>query len=200
MASKKKKTSKKKTGKKSSTAKSKKKNTSYLKLDENVWPIERLVMERPDRLQYVRKVIKPVGCVFCHAAAVSAPHSESLLLYKSEHSMIVMNKYPYNNGHLLILPLRHCGDLLELSDVEFQDLNETLRKAMAALRTTYQPPGFNIGVNHGTVAGAGIPDHLHYHLIPRWSGDTNFYPLIAQTKVIVESLEQTFERLLAYFR
>ncbi|MGE3756906.1 MAG: HIT domain-containing protein, partial [Pseudobdellovibrionaceae bacterium] len=175
------------------------KPANYLKIDSQIWPVESQVLERPDRLQYVRKIIQPKECVFCSAAENSAPIFESLLVYKSKFSMIVMNKFPYNNGHLLVLPVRHCGDFLALSTNEFQDLHETLRKAVAALKEIYNPPGLNLGLNHGAVAGAGIPDHLHYHVIPRWAGDTNFFPLIAQSKAIVESLEQTFQRLLAYF-
>lgn len=114
--------------------------------------------------------------------------------------MIMLNKFPYNSGHLLVLPRRHCGDLLKLSDVEFEDLNNSIRKAMAALNEIYQPGGINIGLNHGATAGAGIPEHLHYHMVPRWSGDLNFFPLIAETKVLVETLEQTYGRLLEYFK
>jgi ATP adenylyltransferase len=111
----------------------------------------------------------------------------------------VINKFPYNPGHILVLPLRHCGDLLKLSAEEYTDLQAVLRKCAEAIQTVYSPAGFNLGLNHGAVAGAGIPEHLHYHLVPRWSGDLNFFPLIAETKVVVESLESTYNRLLAFF-
>ena len=114
--------------------------------------------------------------------------------------MIVINKFPYNSGHILILPLRHCGNLLELSNEEYFELQATVRLAMKAASDLYDPGGFNLGLNHGAVAGAGIPDHLHYHLVPRWSGDLNFFPLIAETKVLIESLEVTFDRYLRYFK
>jgi ATP adenylyltransferase len=164
-----------------------------------VWPLERDVLFRPDRLKYVRKLIKSDGCVFCKAAKEKISF-ETLCVYKSKHSMVVINKYPYNSGHVLILPIDHSGDLLELKKEQFLDLNETVRKTMQAIQDCYDPGGINLGLNHGAVAGAGIPGHLHYHLIPRWSGDLNFFPLIAETKVLVESLEQTYDRLLSYFK
>ena len=114
--------------------------------------------------------------------------------------MVVLNKYPYNSGHVLVLPLRHCGDMLALSDAEYMDLQNTIRLTVKGLKEIYEPGGFNIGLNHGAVAGAGIPEHLHYHIIPRWAGDLNFFPLIAETKVLVESLEQTYEKILGYFK
>jgi ATP adenylyltransferase len=145
-------------------------------------------------MKYVRKLIKAEGCVFCTAA--KAPASlETLCVYKTEHSMVVLNKFPYNSGHVLVLPLRHCGDMLKLTEAEYNDLQHTIRKVMKAVMEVYEPGGVNLGLNHGAVAGAGIPEHLHYHLIPRWAGDVNFFPLIAETKVLVESLEQTYEKL-----
>ena len=97
------------------------------------------------------------------------------------------------------MPRRHCADLNELSRAEYRDLQDLLRTALRALQVVYEPGGVNMGLNMGAVAGAGIPDHLHYHLIPRWSGDLNFFPLVAETKVVIESLEQSFARLLQYF-
>lgn len=160
-------------------------------------PIKR-VLFRPDRMKYVRKLIPQKGCVFCEAARQDLSF-ESLCVYKSKHSMVVLNKFPYNPGHILVLPQRHCGHLLDLSNEEFLDLNETFRRTFAALEKIYQPAGINAGLNHGAAAGAGIPDHLHYHLVPRWSGDLNFFPLIAETKVLVESLEQTYDKFVEYF-
>lgn len=113
--------------------------------------------------------------------------------------MIILNKFPYNSGHLLVLPRHHKGHLLKLSDIEYQDLHQTLKIAVQASEKLYQPPAMNIGLNHGKAAGAGLPEHLHYHLIPRWEGDLNFFPLIAETKVVVESLEQTYEKFSQYF-
>jgi len=177
------------------------KNTAkkaFLKAANDLWPMERDVLFRPDRFKYVRKLIKPSGCVFCNASKHDVSF-DTLCVYKSKYSMIVLNKFPYNSGHLLVIPLKHEGDLLALHKEAYYDLNDTLRLAMKALQEIYQPGGVNVGLNHGAVAGAGIPDHLHYHVIPRWAGDLNFFPLIAETKVVVESLEQTYDRLLGYF-
>lgn len=165
---------------------------------DDVWPVERKVRFNPDRLIYVRKLIKPKGCVFCSAAEAGTGPA-SLLLYKGENAIVVLNKYPYNTGHLLVLPRRHCGEFLDLTDAEQLEMNRCLQMSIGFLQDAYQPSGFNVGLNLGSAAGAGIPEHLHYHVIPRWSGDTNFFALIAETKVVVETLEQTYERLLPYF-
>ena len=187
----------KKTLKKVKTAK-KSKASQSIALAKEIWPLERDVLFRPDRLKYVRKLIHADGCVFCTASKKIS--FESLCVYQSKHSMVVINKYPYNSGHVLILPLKHKGEVFELSEVEFADLHLTLRLAMKAVTETYQPGGVNVGLNQGQIAGAGIPDHLHYHVIPRWAGDLNFFPLIAETKVVIENLEQTFERLQNFFK
>ncbi|MGE5085495.1 MAG: HIT family protein [Bacillota bacterium] len=190
---------KKRVAKKKVAAKKQTSLKAEFKIGTEVWPLERDVLFRPDRMKYVRKLIKPEGCVFCNAAKKEAGF-ESLCVYKSDHSMVVLNKFPYNSGHVLVLPRRHCGDLLKLSDAEFSDLQNTIRHTMKAMNEIYSPGGINLGLNHGAVAGAGIPEHLHYHLIPRWAGDVNFFPLIAETKVLVESLEQTYEKFLEYFK
>jgi ATP adenylyltransferase len=112
---------------------------------------------------------------------------------------VVMNKYPYNTGHLLIIPLKHVGNLWELEDSTNAALADWLKRSTAILKLVTGCQGFNLGLNQGAVAGAGIPDHLHWHVIPRWGGDTNFFPLIAETKVLPETLEQTYSRLQAHF-
>lgn len=170
-----------------------------IRIDKDIWPLERDVLVRPDRMKYVRKLIKPKGCVFC-AASKGGISLESLCVFKTKYSMVVINKYPYNSGHVLVMPVRHCGDVLKLKDDEYFDIQNTLRMTMKALSEVYQPGGINMGLNHGSVAGAGIPEHLHYHVIPRWAGDLNFFPLIAETKVLVENLEQTYDKLLGYFK
>ncbi|HEX7674895.1 MAG TPA: HIT domain-containing protein [Bdellovibrio sp.] len=168
-------------------------------IGKDIWPMERDVLIRPDRMKYVRKLIKSEGCVFC-TASKGGISFETLCVYQTKHAMVVLNKFPYNSGHVLVLPRRHCGDLLALSDAEHMDVQNTIRLTMKGLKEIYEPGGFNVGLNHGSVAGAGIPEHLHYHIIPRWSGDLNFFPLIAETKVLVESLEQTYEKILGYFK
>ncbi len=166
---------------------------------EAEWPNKRNLFFRPERMKYVRKLLKNEGCVFCNSSK-SELSFQTLCVYKSKHSQIILNKYPYNNGHLLILPLNHVGELLHLSPERFDDLHTTLRLAVQAVQTVYEPNGFNIGMNHGSTSGAGIPDHLHYHIIPRWNGDLNFFPLIAETKVVIESLEQSYAKFSEYFK
>lgn len=158
----------------------------------------REVLFRPDRLKYVRKIDRPKGCVFCEAVDTGVG-PERLLLHKGRHAIVVLNKFPYNNGHLLVLPRRHVGDFLEMTPDEHREISECMRRGIAAIQDAYKPAGFNCGLNLGAASGAGIPEHLHYHVIPRWVGDTNFFPLIAETKVVVETLEQTYARLLPYF-
>ena len=168
------------------------------RLRNEIWPDERSILERPQRLQYVRKLIKPKGCVFC-ACSQSKDRKKSLVLYRGRQLMVVLNKYPYNNGHLLILPRKHKGDFLKMTDKELQGSQVLAKHCIRILKKHYSCQGFNMGLNLGSTAGAGIPDHLHYHLIPRWSGDTNFFPLIAKTKLVVETTEQTYDRLAGDF-
>lgn len=176
--------------KKASTGKSSKENLRSISLIKNV-------LFKPDRYKYIRKQEKIEGCVFCHSSkAISV---ETLCVYKSKYSMIVLNKFPYNSGHLLVLPQKHQGDILKLSAAEYTDLMETVKLACQAVTDVYAPAAFNMGMNHGSSAGAGIPEHLHFHIIPRWAGDLNFFPLIAQTKVVIETLEQTYQNYLGYF-
>ncbi|MBC7742616.1 MAG: HIT domain-containing protein [Bdellovibrionaceae bacterium] len=167
-------------------------------VDADGWPSPRNVFFRPERMKYVRKLVKVSGCVFC-TAAKAKPSFESLCVFKSQHSQIILNKYPYNNGHLLVLPLNHLGNILDLSPERYDDLHQTLRIAMEAVQRLYAPAGFNVGLNHGASAGAGIPDHIHYHIVPRWGGDLNFFPLIANAKIVVETLETSYNRFLQYF-
>lgn len=163
------------------------------------WPIERDYMERPERFKYVRKMLPEVGCVFCNAVKVGVDFS-SLMLYQNDLAMVVQNKFPYNTGHLLVLPKRHVGDLTETSAEELKVLGQLVKDSVGIVREVYGCEGINIGLNLGSAAGAGIPGHLHWHIVPRWNGDTNFFPLLAGTKVLPETLQQTFEKLLPYFK
>ena len=167
--------------------------------DGQVWPLERDILFRPDRFKYVRKLIKPQGCVFCQAGS-QKPSIETLCVYQSQRSMIVLNKYPYNTGHCLVLPRKHGGDVMDLKLKDYEDLMLTFRRAVQAVQKIYKPDGINMGMNHGAVSGAGIPGHLHFHIVPRWAGDLNFFPLIAETKVLIESLPETYDRFMRYFK
>lgn len=162
---------------------------------KDIWPQERDFIFRPDRLKYVRRLKNDPNCVFCESGK-SEPSFENLLLYKTKYSQIVLNKYPYNNGHLIVCPLKHGGSMFDQTDEEYEDLMRLVKFAASLVKSVYPAQGLNIGINHEKAAGAGIPDHLHWHVIPRWFGDTNFFPVIAETKVLPETLEQSYERLL----
>ena len=172
--------------------------SKFDKFLSDIWPDERNIIESPHRWKYVRKLVKPKGCVFCTSAKAKSS-VESLVIFKSRLLQVVINKYPYNNGHLLILPKRHVGEYEKLTEKELLGMAQLTKYSLKILKKVYQPQGFNMGVNLGAVAGAGIPDHLHQHIIPRWGGDTNFFPLIAQTKLVVETTEQSYNSLKPLF-
>lgn len=165
----------------------------------DVWPQERDVMERPHRWKYVRKMLPSKGCVFCDAIK-KGPAPESLIVGETENTAIVLNKFPYNTGHLMVIPKKHTGDLIALDMDIYLEVQTQVKLAIAILKKEYSCGGFNVGLNLGAVAGAGLPEHLHWHIVPRWAGDTNFFPLIAETKVLPESLEQTYKRLRPLFK
>jgi ATP adenylyltransferase len=157
------------------------------------------LIPRPERLNYVRGKKSSLSCVFC-LASEKTPSFKSLCVFRSSHSMVVLNKYPYNSGHLLVIPRLHKGTLSELDDQAYLDLMMTLKKTEQVLRAVYNPDGMNIGLNQGKASGAGIPDHLHFHVIPRWSGDLNFFPLIAKSKILVEDVSVTYKKVAAAFK
>lgn len=135
------------------------------------------------------------GCLFCELQ--KQDDEEALILARSEHSFAVLNRYPYNSGHLMVAPLRHVGELEDVKDDESLDMQRLLQRCIRALKEEMGPDGFNLGMNLGRVAGAGVPDHLHWHVVPRWNGDTNFMPTIAEAKVLPERLEETLGKLRA---
>ncbi|MBJ80946.1 MAG: HIT family hydrolase [Myxococcales bacterium] len=158
----------------------------------------------PWRSAYLKSLPDPKqvdedSCVFCLLASAEGDEREKLVLARTEHSFVVMNRYPYNNGHLLILPLSHKGELEEVDDVVLLDLQKTLVKALKVLKDVYGCEGLNIGMNIGRAAGAGIPAHLHYHLMPRWAGDTNFATTVGQLRVIPEDLYTGYDQLKPHF-
>jgi ATP adenylyltransferase len=139
---------------------------------------------------------KQQGCIFCDfPARDDSQDKQTLVVHRSAHAFAILNRYPYNSGHLMVIPRQHGADLAALSQAAFDDLHAELRRAVAVVQKLYQPEGFNIGMNLGQMAGAGILDHLHYHVVPRWGGDTNFMPVLSETKVIVEHLEAAWERM-----
>jgi ATP adenylyltransferase len=149
----------------------------------------------PWRLEYVTQADEIEGCVFCAESAGELAEADSLSVHRGETALVVLNKYPYASGHLLAAPKRHIGSFDELTDEEALELHRLAGAGIAALRAIYGPDGFNIGWNLGRVAGAGIADHVHLHVVPRWSGDTNFMPVLADVKVLPEHLLATRGRL-----
>lgn len=139
------------------------------------------------------------ACVFCGLLEATDEDGERILR-REELAFITLAKYPYNPGHLLVLPTRHVGDLEDLTADEHAAISGLLARGVRALRAAAEPHGFNVGLNLGRIAGAGIPEHLHWHVVPRWSGDTNFMPVVGQTRVLPELLEETFEKLAPRFR
>jgi ATP adenylyltransferase len=143
---------------------------------------------------------KPAGCIFCaFLAAPEASDRQNLVLHRSAHAFTVMNRYPYNSGHLMVVPRPHLAEIGALPAEVWADLGEELRRAEAVLRAVYRPEGMNLGMNLGRAAGAGIEEHLHWHLVPRWGGDTSFMPAIADVRVVPEALSAAWERLRAGF-
>ncbi|ASA77270.1 HIT domain-containing protein [Thermococcus sp. 5-4] len=153
------------------------------------------IMWAPWRIEYIRSP-KHDGCIFCDFPKENRD-KERLILYRGKHCFIIMNNYPYNPGHVMIAPYRHVGRWEDLTDYELLEMMQLSQLMIKALKKTMNPQGFNMGVNLGRVAGAGIDDHVHLHIVPRWNGDTNFMPVIADTKVIPESLEEAYEELKA---
>jgi ATP adenylyltransferase len=149
----------------------------------------------PWRLEYIQQADELPGCVFCAEAGGELPEHESLVVCRGESTIALLNKYPYSSGHLLAAPLRHVGSIGELTDDEALELHRLAVSGVDALSRVYGPDGFNLGWNLGRVAGAGIADHVHLHVVPRWSGDTNFMPVLADVKVIPEHLLATRDRL-----
>lgn len=142
---------------------------------------------------------KAGGCVFCDALASDRPDRENLVLARGENAFVVMNRYPYGNGHLMVLPNRHTSDFSSLTPDENSELSRLLQHAHRILTEAVQPEGFNMGLNLGDAGGAGIKDHLHWHILPRWKGDVNFMTLIAETRVIPEHILATYDLLRPHF-
>ena len=154
----------------------------------------------PWRVEYIRRD-KPSGCLFCRfVIAAGGEDRENLVVHRSTHSFTCLNRFPYNSGHLMVIPKTHGGDPLALGAQAWVDLQEELRRAVRVLRTAYRPEAMNVGMNLGQFAGAGILDHLHWHVVPRWAGDNNFMPVLSDTRVVIEALDQAWARLTSAFQ
>jgi ATP adenylyltransferase len=148
-------------------------------------------------MAYIAHAKEAQGCIFC--AATSGEPRERLLLGTTPHSLVMLNRFPYQSGHLMVAPRRHTAELAALPAAEHADLSETLRRALATLDGAFHPDGFNVGMNLGVSAGAGVADHLHWHIVPRWAGDTNFMPMLADVRVMPQHLHETYDQLRAPF-
>jgi ATP adenylyltransferase len=148
-----------------------------------------------DMAQQDKIADKAGGCFICYDLRNPQDDDKNLVLWRSPHSIVILNRFPYNNGHLLIAPARHIPDLDQASDEELLELTKLVRDCQKVLSTAIKPHGFNVGMNFGRCAGAGLPDHLHVHIVPRWDGDTNFMTVCSDTNVISQSLTELFEQL-----
>lgn len=152
----------------------------------------------PWRLSYIEKPADTgsAGCIFVDLPAANDDRTNFILL-RGEHSFVMLNAYPYTSGHLMVAPYQHTTEIADLPDAALLEINQLLGQAVKWLRAAYRPDGFNIGVNLGSAAGASIPSHVHWHVVPRWNGDTNFMTSVANVRVLPQSLEDTYDRLKA---
>ena len=155
-------------------------------------------MWSPWRSQYVSGADEDEGCFFC-AHLESSDDAANGVLWRGDRAAVVLNAYPYNAGHVMVAPRRHVGEMSDLGREELHELIETTSRAVAHLTEALTPQGFNVGMNLGKVAGAGVPGHLHIHVVPRWGGDTNFMPVVGETKVLPEMLAETYQKLRPLF-
>lgn len=149
----------------------------------------------PWRINYIQGLDRPGDCFICRNRDNPRDDDKNLVLWRSGNSIAILNRYPYNNGHLLIAPTRHIGELDQATDEELLDITKLIRESQKALSLAIKPHGFNVGMNFGRCAGAGLPDHLHIHVVPRWSGDTNFINVCSDADVISQSLIELLDLL-----
>jgi ATP adenylyltransferase len=162
--------------------------------DERIWA--------PWRLEYVKDASKDdeQGCIFCAFPGEDAANDEAnLIVHRGERCFVILNKFPYTNGHLMVAPYEHVATLPEVEPETIAELMSLAQEAMRILERTYSPHGYNVGFNQGRVAGAGVEHHIHIHVVPRWGGDTNFMPVLADTRVMPQTLEQSYEALAGSF-
>jgi ATP adenylyltransferase len=154
----------------------------------------------PWRMQYVEGPKTPSGggCIFCDKPAED-DDAETLIVHRGEHCFVILNSFPYNNGHVMVVPYRHVARLDELEPVELNELGELTALSIRVLEDAYGPDGYNVGINMGAGGGAGIAAHIHQHIVPRWGGDTNFMPVVADTRVLPEALAQSRDKIAAGF-
>ena len=150
-------------------------------------------------MKYIEKHEKEEGCVFCDLP-VRKDDAETLIAFRGEHAFVILNRYPYTSGHLMVIPFAHVSTFEELGSTARGEMMELTSQCTSVLTKTYHPQGFNMGANIGEAAGAGVPGHIHIHIVPRWAGDTNFMSALGDTRVLPETLEDTYERVVAGFK
>ncbi|MHC4737767.1 MAG: HIT family protein [Planctomycetota bacterium] len=157
--------------------------------------MERKNLWAPWRIQYIQGLSESSECFICHNLENPQDDEKNLVLWRSNHCIVILNRFPYNNGHLLIAPKRHIGELDLAEDDELLELTKLVRESEKVVSLAIKPHGFNVGMNFGRCAGAGLPEHLHIHVVPRWDGDTNFINVCSDTDIISQSLTELFEQL-----
>lgn len=157
--------------------------------------MERKNLWAPWRIQYIQGLSESSECFICHNLENPEDDEKNLVLWRSNHCIVILNRFPYNNGHLLVAPKRHIGELDLADDEELLELTKLVRESEKVLSLAIKPHGFNVGMNFGRCAGAGLPEHMHIHVVPRWDGDTNFINVCSDTDVISQSLTELFEQL-----
>lgn len=157
--------------------------------------MERKILWAPWRIKYIKGLSEKPGCFFCDYRQDPDKDAENLVLWRTERCMVVFNKFPYNNGHLLIAPLRHIADFETAAEDELLELTKLIRECQKVLTASIAPHGFNVGMNFGRCAGAGMPEHLHIHIVPRWNGDTNYMHVVSDTDVISQGLDELYADL-----
>lgn len=156
------------------------------------------ILWAPWRIQYITEE-KEKGCIFCNRFT-QADDRRNLILARGRRAFVIMNKFPYNNGHLMVAPIRHTGDFKSLTADEIAELFKFVQVFIDVFQKVMGPHGFNVGLNLGKTAGAGVEDHLHVHVVPRWDGDTNFMPVVGSVKVISEHIDATYDKLLSVYQ
>jgi ATP adenylyltransferase len=156
---------------------------------------EERIIYAPWREEFLLSEKQEEGCVFCNRISRPEEDGQHFVVYRGDTSLVMLNLYPYTSGHLLVIPYRHVAELEELTDDENLEGAQLMQKAVATLKTAMHPDGFTLGLNIGRAAGAGIPGHLHWHVVARWSGDSNFLPVIGESRLLSVRVEETFRRV-----
>lgn len=157
------------------------------------------IIYAPWREEFLLSETREEGCVFCNRIAAPERDAQHFVLYRGDTSLVMLNLYPYTSGHLLVIPYRHVGELEEVTDAEHLEGAKLMQKSVAVMKKALQPDGFTLGLNIGRASGAGIPGHLHWHVVGRWVGDSNFLPVVGGSRLLSVRVEETFRRLSEYW-